>query len=86
MLQLETYGNAGRGFLQPFVNKIGGHRYEEKGISTGADRSNGAVSYTHLEQIYVTQDTHPEQYLQTKEGHHLPVAHCIEGTEDVYKR
>ena len=29
----------------------------------------------------MTQDTHPEQYLQTKEGHHLPVAHCIEGTD-----
>ena len=28
----------------------------------------------------MTQDTHPEQYLQTKEGLHLPVAHCIEGT------
>ena len=30
--------------MQPFVNKKGGHRYEEKGISTGADRSNGGYS------------------------------------------
>ena len=39
------------------------------------------IKETPAEQIYVTQDTHPEQYLQTKEGHHLPVAHCIEGTD-----
>ena len=26
LLQLGTYGNAGRGFLQPFVNKKGGHK------------------------------------------------------------
>ena len=39
------------------------------------------IKETPAEQIYVTQDTHPEQYLQTKEGLHLPVAHCIEGTE-----
>ena len=32
------------------------------------------IKETPAEQIYVTQDTHPEQYLQTKEGHHLPVA------------
>ena len=38
------------------------------------------IKETPAEQIYVTQDTHPEQYLQTKEGLHLPVAHCIEGT------
>ena len=39
------------------------------------------IKETPAEQIYVTQDTHPEQYLQTKEGLHLPVAHCIEGTD-----
>ena len=38
------------------------------------------IKETPAEQIYVTQDTHPEQYLQTKEGLHLPVPHCIEGT------
>ena len=38
------------------------------------------IKETPAEQIYVTQDTHPEQYLQTKEGLHLPVAHCNEGT------
>lgn len=31
--------------------------------------------------IWVTQDTHPENYLETNEGKHLPVEHCISGTE-----
>ena len=31
--------------------------------------------------IIATQDTHTENYLQTNEGKHLPVKHCIEHTE-----
>ncbi len=31
--------------------------------------------------IYVTRDTHYENYLETAEGKKLPVAHCIKGTE-----
>ncbi len=31
--------------------------------------------------IYFTRDTHPKTYLDTQEGHNLPVEHCIEGTE-----
>lgn len=31
--------------------------------------------------IYVTRDTHAENYLETAEGKKLPVVHCIEGTE-----
>ena len=31
--------------------------------------------------IYVTLDTHYSNYLETKEGKALPVAHCIDGTE-----
>lgn len=30
--------------------------------------------------ILVTLDTHGPNYLQTQEGKHLPVEHCIEGT------
>ncbi len=30
--------------------------------------------------VYLTLDTHSEDYLQTLEGVHLPVAHCIKGT------
>lgn len=31
--------------------------------------------------IAFTFDTHQENYLETLEGKHLPVVHCIEGTE-----
>ncbi len=31
--------------------------------------------------IVATQDTHTEEYLKTQEGQHLPVEHCISGTE-----
>ncbi len=31
--------------------------------------------------IYVTRDTHGEDYLQTAEGRKLPVVHCVKGTE-----
>ena len=31
--------------------------------------------------IFVTMDTHYENYMQTSEGKNLPVPHCIKGTE-----
>ena len=31
--------------------------------------------------IYATLDTHPDNYLETFEGEHLPVVHCIRNTE-----
>ncbi len=31
--------------------------------------------------VYATLDTHQKDYLSTNEGRHLPVEHCIEGTE-----
>lgn len=33
------------------------------------------------DEIIFTRDTHQENYLQTNEGKHLPVVHCIEGTD-----
>lgn len=30
--------------------------------------------------VLLTKDTHHENYLETEEGKHLPVPHCIEGT------
>lgn len=33
-----------------------------------------------FEDIYVTQDTHESDYAKTREGKHLPVAHCVKGT------
>ncbi|MBE6639205.1 MAG: cysteine hydrolase [Ruminococcaceae bacterium] len=31
--------------------------------------------------VYYTRDTHPESYLETREGKHLPVPHCIKGSK-----
>ena len=39
-------------------------------LISGYDRDN----------VYVTRDTHQEDYLQTQEGRKLPVEHCIEGS------
>lgn len=33
------------------------------------------------ENIYATRDTHSEDYMQTNEGRHLPVKHCIKGSK-----
>lgn len=33
------------------------------------------------DEIIFTRDTHKADYLSTNEGKHLPVEHCIEGTE-----
>ena len=35
----------------------------------------------HSGVIIVTKDTHEENYMDTQEGHNLPVMHCIRGTE-----
>lgn len=32
-------------------------------------------------EIIVTYDTHSENYMETSEGKHLPVPHCIKGTD-----
>ena len=31
--------------------------------------------------VLCTQDTHSDDYLSTREGKYLPVAHCVEGTD-----
>jgi len=31
--------------------------------------------------VFFTRDTHFENYMQTQEGEHLPVPHCIKGTD-----
>ena len=33
------------------------------------------------DEIIFTRDTHQKNYLQTNEGVHLPVVHCVEGSE-----
>lgn len=33
------------------------------------------------DEIIFTRDTHQKEYLETNEGKHLPVVHCMEGSE-----
>lgn len=35
----------------------------------------------HGETVFATRDTHGENYLETSEGKHLPVPHCIKGSK-----
>lgn len=39
------------------------------------------IKTTDADEIFVTFDTHYENYPETLEGRKLPVPHCIEGTE-----
>lgn len=34
-----------------------------------------------IENVYATRDTHNENYMETNEGRHLPVIHCVKNTE-----
>ncbi len=34
-----------------------------------------------INDVYVTRDTHTEDYLNTNEGRHLPVIHCVKGSK-----
>ena len=36
---------------------------------------------TNSEEVIFTRDTHEENYLETNEGRHLPVPHCVKETE-----
>lgn len=38
------------------------------------------IEYGDYDEIYVTYDTHDVNYLNSNEGKHLPVEHCIKGT------
>ncbi|MEE1317883.1 MAG: isochorismatase family protein, partial [Ruminococcus sp.] len=42
---------------------------------------NVAEKIKSYDDIFVTYDTHSENYMQTSEGKKLPVAHCIKGTD-----
>lgn len=34
-----------------------------------------------LKDVFVTYDTHQDNYMDTQEGHNLPVKHCVEGSD-----
>lgn len=44
------------------------------------DRVADIIKTGAYDEIYVTYDTHDENYLKTNEGKHLPVSHCMKGT------
>lgn len=39
------------------------------------------ISSGEYDHVYVTMDTHGENYLDTQEGSKLPVVHCVSGTD-----
>lgn len=39
------------------------------------------IKYGNYDHIIFTRDTHTENYLNTPEGKHLPIVHCVKGTE-----
>lgn len=45
------------------------------------DKVVDAIKNGDYDTILYTQDTHQENYLETNEGQHLPVVHCITGTD-----
>lgn len=56
--------------------------------SLGSKEAGGIVSNVinkiktyNKEDVYLTMDTHYENYMNTQEGKNLPVKHCIKGTE-----
>ena len=62
----------------------------QKDFTTGALANPDAVSIiegirekiaSFSGRVIFTRDTHTKKYLSTMEGKHLPVPHCIEGTE-----
>lgn len=44
------------------------------------DKVAALIENGNYDEIYLTYDTHNEDYLKTNEGKHLPVKHCIKGT------
>lgn len=57
--------------------------------SLGSEQAQQAIPYmikeieklTENDRLYVTYDTHGADYLITNEGKHLPIEHCIVGSE-----
>lgn len=40
-----------------------------------------STAFEKGETVFFTMDTHDRDYLSTNEGKHIPIPHCIEGTE-----
>ena len=44
------------------------------------DRVEAKIKTYPADCVYATRDTHEENYMETQEGKHLPVPHCIRGS------
>ena len=53
---------------------------EAQAILPAVQETIAAARANHTEIVF-TRDTHTEEYLSTQEGKHLPVPHCIQGTD-----
>ena len=51
-----------------------------KEAQTIVDRVAEEIGKYPAENVFATRDTHPANYLDTQEGRHLPVVHCVKGT------
>lgn len=59
-----------------FINKALGTKEAETILPNVVEKIKN-----HNGRIFVTQDTHKDNYLNTREGKYLPVTHCIKNTE-----
>lgn len=59
---------------------ISGSLRNEDAIKTVPNIAN-KIKDNHWDFIFLTRDTHYENYLETSEGKKLPVPHCIKGSE-----
>jgi len=62
-----------------FITGPLGTKEAEAVVPRVAERIRCALEQGRL--LLFTQDTHQRDYLDTSEGRHLPVPHCVEGTE-----
>lgn len=51
-----------------------------KECANTVDKVTHLINKGDYHEIFVTYDTHGEDYLETTEGKNLPIEHCIEGT------
>ena len=57
----------------------------EKAVSLALHICDKIKMYRHHNDcVLFTLDSHTDNYMQTQEGKHLPVPHCIEGTEGIH--
>lgn len=62
-----------------FISGALGGEDAETVVSSVVSRIHEAINDNRI--LLFTQDTHDESYMNTSEGRHLPVPHCVYGTD-----